>query len=312
MEDEELKRQRRLEKNRVSAQKSRQRKKERAEALTVKLRTLEAENLELRLNLKVGRESMRVDYTKSQELIRKLKEMIGNAEENGDAGGSGGHARDAAIKQEIRSLQDKFSDYGRDRSSGFEFHLGQLQRSLDPTVTTRCMLWILSLAPQFLNDDGSDREVPLCEDEEIQGLWRSLMEPVQASEEQRKLLIILNDPASCPFPRLKASADETLSLIARLRELVSDKNSSLDTHIRCLSSTMTPTQVAKFIFWADKNPTLLQLVGKLLGPIFADRPAPDPGMDAEAIGDDESLQSTHSKDSRYSKADSSKDSEESS
>ena len=38
MEDEELKRQRRLEKNRVSAQKSRQRKKERAEALTVKLR----------------------------------------------------------------------------------------------------------------------------------------------------------------------------------------------------------------------------------------------------------------------------------
>lgn len=277
IEESEAKRRRRLELNRVSAQKSRQRKKERAEALTQKLRILEAENLELRLSLKVGREAARVENQKSGEKIAKLKEMIGTGE---------GQVRDAAIKEEIGALQDRFSDYGRDRSSGFEFHMTQLRRSLAPTLTTRCMLWILSLSPQFLNDDGSDRNPPLCDDPEVVFLWQSLMEELEPSDEQRKLLVLLNDPASCPFPRLKASAEEALSLMSRLTELVSDKNSSLDSHMRTISSSLTPTQVAKFIFWADKNPTLLQLVGKLLGPIFADRPS---DRASRGAGDEDTL-----------------------
>jgi len=259
MSESDLKRQRRLEKNRVSARKSRQKKRDRAEALTHKLRVLEAENLELRLSLKVGPEHEQMEVEQSQSLISKLKDTIAE-----------GNARDSDIKGQIESLQEKFSDYGRDRQSSFEFYMTQLQRCLRPTQTTRTMLWLLSNASNFLNSDGSDRETPICEDDTVKELWSSLIRELKPTNEQRKKLLILNNEAPTPFTNLKAASDDCQSLMQQLRGFVSDKNSSLDSHMRSLSSSLTPTQVAKFIFFADKNPSLLQLVDKLL-PNLRDR-----------------------------------------
>lgn len=281
-----LEKERRREKNRESAQRSRQRKKERVEALTLRLQRLETENLELRLKLKVGREHVKHEHENATELIKKIKDMIGF---------DGGKARDEEIRQEITALQDRFSDYGRDRSSSFAFHMHQLHRSLQPTNTTRVMLHMLSLAPQFLHDDGTDRAEPLTSDEGVKKLWFSLLDALQPSDVQRRHLVVLNDPDSSPLPRLRNAAAETTAVLDRLGDLVSDKNTSLDAHMRTLSDSLTATQVAKFICWVEGNRTLLQLVGQLMGPVFAGRPSDGGGDLGTATATDENVSTTPDK-----------------
>ncbi len=267
MDEETAKRQRRLEKNRVSAQRSRQRKKERVSALTQKLRGLEAENLELRLKLRVGREYAREESKESTALLARMKEIIGSSE---------GTVRETSIKHELAEMESRFSDYGRDRSSAFAFHLSQLRRSLRATTTTRSLLWFISMARQFISEDGVLLDPPLCKDEEVCALFASACEDVQPEMHQLKSMYDFNDPSVAPWSRLEELSKDTFAIIARLDELVTERTTSLEDHMRSLSQTVSPTQVAKFILWADNNPMLLQLVSKLLGPVFVDRVDTEP------------------------------------
>lgn len=147
------KKRKRLERNRESARECRKRKKEKKNLLRQQLAHLEADNLQLRLKLQVGHDNASSssssssaitgsnDIDKSAYITAKLDNLIKN------------NASDIEIQKTIGELQEKFSDYGRDRRSAIDFHVNQLKRCLQPTQTTRAILYLMSLAPQYHDSD---------------------------------------------------------------------------------------------------------------------------------------------------------------
>lgn len=129
------KKKRRLERNRASARECRKRKKEKKQLLSQELARLEADNLQLRLKLQIGREDRRDDQ--SSVITSKLNEMLSEG------------ASEVEVLQKIQELKERFSDYGRDRRSAIDFHVAQLRRCLQPTQTTKAILWLMSLARQI-------------------------------------------------------------------------------------------------------------------------------------------------------------------
>ena len=74
--DEEEKKRRRLAKNRLSARESRRRKKLRREELLQQIAHFEAENLKLRLKLKIGNESCKAEVGEANSMTSKLDVMV--------------------------------------------------------------------------------------------------------------------------------------------------------------------------------------------------------------------------------------------
>jgi hypothetical protein len=74
--DEEEKKRRRLAKNRLSARESRRRKKLRREELLQQIAHYEAENLKLRLKLKIGNESRKAELGEANSMTSKLDVMV--------------------------------------------------------------------------------------------------------------------------------------------------------------------------------------------------------------------------------------------
>jgi hypothetical protein len=130
------KKKRRLERNRASARQCRKRKKEKKMLLRQQLAHLEADNLQLRLKLQIGHDSIG-NLEQSSIITSKLNEMITDG------------ASETDIQKKIQELKERFSDYGRDRRSAIDFHINQLRRCLQPTQTTRAILWLMSLAAKF-------------------------------------------------------------------------------------------------------------------------------------------------------------------
>lgn len=242
----ELKRQRRLERNRDSARECRKRKKDRYEFLKSQLLRLEADNLQLRMKLKIGPESIKRENQEIEEMTAYLDSLLKD-----------GSSEDT-IKQAIFQIAEKHSDYGRDRRSAVEFHIAALRKSLQPTQTTRTILWLLSCVPQFHNLDGS-----LIAGKEglIADLWYSLVDTLQPTPEQSAALARLS--ATCQFNELEQVAGETDAKIARLETLVANRNESLDSEMRKIQSLMNARQVAKFILWIANNPAVMQMLEAL-------------------------------------------------
>lgn len=75
---------RRLEKNRESARECRRRKKEAAQNLQRQINRLESENLQLRLQLKIGDEADRQDEIDQQKVADGLEAMLGSGASEGE------------------------------------------------------------------------------------------------------------------------------------------------------------------------------------------------------------------------------------
>jgi hypothetical protein len=140
------KKKRRLERNRASARECRKRKKEKKQLLSQELARLEADNLQLRLKLQIGREDHRDDQ--SSIITSKLNEMLSDG------------ASEVEVLQKIQELKERFSDYGRDRRSAIDFHVAQLRRCLQPTQTTKAILWLMSLARQIHEQQAAKGQRP--------------------------------------------------------------------------------------------------------------------------------------------------------
>eukprot|EP00752_Nemacystus_decipiens_P004751 g4326.t3 len=131
----ESKRLKRLEKNRESARECRRRKKQNKERVEAQLASLEEENLNLRLRLKVGDEAEDAENAEILEIKEKLHDMVSEGVGEGQ------------ILQTMDLLTERFADYGSAHTSAAEFHLAQLSRLLLPTLTTRvCMHAVLQTA----------------------------------------------------------------------------------------------------------------------------------------------------------------------
>ena len=260
---EEEKRLRRLEKNRESAKNSRRRKKKRLEALEIELKEVEAENLELRVKLGIHPESLSIENKESSLAVSELEKIITNNNNNNTK------KNIEEIKEKLSSIREKYAEYGEDRRSNFNFHLLQLRSSLLPTLTTRTMIYLLSNASLFINEDGSDKynniEIAIKLNPNIKieliELWFDFMNIMQPTIEQRKHFTIL---AQEPFQKTLNQVDnDTNILLNRIEALVSGRNASLDGHLKEVSSILSSKQVAKFILFVDKQPHILQMLDSI-------------------------------------------------
>lgn len=192
-----------------------------------------------------------------------------------------------------------YSDYGVDRQSSLAFHINQLRKALQPTLTTRTMLWLIKMARPFLNIDNEDYlNFPVREekgngkgdegDEKLRALFQSLVAELKPSRDQIKKLIHLTDEvtsieasenaseaplssssssstsaAAGLFVKLETISNDTDAKLNRLEELVSNKNSSLQSEVKEIQEIMSAKQIAKFVIWVDKNPACMQLLEAL-------------------------------------------------
>lgn len=176
------KRQRKLDRNRESARESRKRKKERVELLRSQLVHLETKNLQLRLKLKmkIGPEFEQVEESESAEITERIDTLLKQG------------ASDEDVLSSIHQLQERYSDYGRDRRSAIDFHLAGLKRSLQPTQTTKTILWLMRCVP-VLTRDGSTGDMKIVNEHDrlVHELFYSMIDSLGASSEQHEQMLSL-------------------------------------------------------------------------------------------------------------------------
>ena len=231
------------------------------------------------MKLKIGQESATVESQEMEQLTAELDEMIndGSNEEN--------------IRSAIHHIQERYSDYGRDRRSAISFHLNALKRCLQPTQTTKTILWLMSCVPQFHH--STDGSPIINKSGVIAELWYSMLEAINPTAEQNQRMVQLtmgaigmgNDadnqnnsqakgdgitdmngesilPAAT-FAELKMATDETSSMINRIEGLLADKNESVESEMKKLQGLFNARQIAKFIIWVQKNPACMQMLEAL-------------------------------------------------
>lgn len=241
------KRQRRLEKNRESARECRRRKKEQLQQLQSDVAMLEAENLQLRLQLKVGRDAEVKEEEDSMVVTREVGKML----EEG--------ASETQIVQLMQEIQEKFSDYGRDRISAIEFHLKELRRLLLPTMTTKVALWVLLQSKEDMLVDARD--------------WTERGGERPADGQRLELLFEMKQYLGITIDQIEQlhrhrkdglELESVLShsdvLLGKLGTLVSEKNATLDEAMNEVQSVLTPTQAARFLVWVANNPAAMHML----------------------------------------------------
>jgi len=92
-----------LERNRRSARECRERKKERVGQLEARVRRLEQENMQLRVQLRIGRETDESETAEKWRITNLLGDMI---KEN---------KSDASIEETITMFTERYADYGKER-----------------------------------------------------------------------------------------------------------------------------------------------------------------------------------------------------
>mmetsp|Transcript_54245 Transcript_54245/g.94600 ORF Transcript_54245/g.94600 Transcript_54245/m.94600 type:complete len:304 (-) Transcript_54245:1130-2041(-) len=246
------KKRKRLERNRESARECRKRKKEKRTALRQQLAMLEADNLQLRLKLQVGHDTSNIEE-KSKYISTKLETMVKEG------------ANEVEIQKAIAEYQERYSDYGRDRRSAIDFHVAQLRRCLQPTQTTRAILWLMSLSRQFTKPDFSG-EIDFSKPNELFNLWLDLLKECKPTAHQKKLMVSYTNSTvsgSDPFADINNVSQTCNGMLDRLVEIICSKNSSLDAEMNNIQTILSPRQIAKFILWIDQNPACMQMLEAL-------------------------------------------------
>mmetsp|Transcript_11140 Transcript_11140/g.22615 ORF Transcript_11140/g.22615 Transcript_11140/m.22615 type:complete len:316 (+) Transcript_11140:81-1028(+) len=255
------KKRKRLERNRESARECRKRKKEKKTWLRQQLTLLEADNLQLRLKLQVGHDSTNSEE-KSNYISNKLATMMAEG------------ASETDIQKAIAEYQERYSDYGRDRRSAIDFHVAQLRRCLQPTQTTRAILWLMSLARQF--HEKTNGNVQFTEPNELFNLWLNLLSEVKPTAAQRKLMVsytTVSSNGTDPFADINSVSQTCNGMLDRLVEIICNKNNSLDTEMSNIQSILSARQIAKFILWIDQNPACMQMLEALWPHLTYTQPA---------------------------------------
>lgn len=272
------KRKRRLEKNRQSARDCRRRKKEHMADLQRRISQLEARNLELRLRLKVGKES---ESKIREEQMKKIDEMVKNL------------SSEKELSRLIEEYKEKFADYGRDRQSALQWHIGEIKKLLLPTTTTQFVLWILSQEDNFYHSPQStmvfgppahpvgapgggggmrggpgdlsppkevfaspQADIPLPPRPEFWQVFNRMvgLNGVQFDELRSRRDLVAS---------MQQEVDSDLESVDQLQILLATKNETLQSEIQSITALLTPTQIAKFIVWIEQNPAVVHLLNQL-------------------------------------------------
>jgi hypothetical protein len=225
----------------------RKRKKEKVNDLEERVNALESENLQLRLQLKVGKETVARDAQEKMEVTHQLEQMIKR------------EASDAEVQSVLETYVKKFSDYGAVRTSSIQRHMEQLERLLLPTQVTKMCMWSLHQDDDFYestNDSGMGSSGS-------SSIWSILMSEIGANEEQKEKIKAHRNDARLMAKDLRFTLRECDDLKRRMER----KNQALGEEMKELQKILSPVQLAKFILWVNSNPASVAMLDKLWSPI---------------------------------------------
>ncbi|TMW60324.1 hypothetical protein Poli38472_000366 [Pythium oligandrum] len=225
-----------LERNRESARECRRRKREHILGVEERCRQLERENMELRGQLKAGKEAMKQEEREKNRVCEELEQMIQRG------------ASEKELAEKIDNFKEQYSDYGHGRRSALDYHLHQIERLLLPTQVTKMCIWALRQDDSFWHDDEDDTSLPAI-----------LARELGLSEEQKKKI----QQQRAPFLAICDNLKTALGLLNELKTQVASKNTTLDMEMDKLQNILTPTQRAKFIVWVTNNQACMHLLNKL-------------------------------------------------
>lgn len=288
---------RRLEKNRLSARECRRRKREATEQVQHQINALEAENLQLRLQLQIGQEAESCIASEQS----KVTEDIHNLLKSG--------ASEADIYATLEEFKEKYADYGKSRRSSIEFHLRQIERLLMPTQTTSVVMHAIqggslgaSTSAAGVSNESDDSS-PVSLNISSTDLLSNAISPgsvtvasetadaaastaSSSSQLDPKALfqylvqyldVTPEQAASMKDSRLVAQEmdgclETALSVLSELRQRLAQTGEDLETEFYNIRSILTPTQAAKFLVWVANNDACMHMLNELWDRVY---PQPD-------------------------------------
>ncbi|DAZ94299.1 TPA: hypothetical protein N0F65_012068 [Lagenidium giganteum] len=229
-------RKQKLERNRESARECRRRKREHIAGVEERRRQLERENMELRGQLKAGKEAMKQEEREKNRVCEELEQMIQRG------------ASEKELAEKIDNFKEQYSDYGHGRRSALRYHMHQIERLLLPTQVTKMCIWALRQDDSFWQDEEDETSLPVI-----------LARELGLTEEQKKRIQQQRGSITTICENLK----DALGLLNELKTQVEQKNVTLDSEMDQLQNILTPTQRAKFIVWVTNNQACMHLLNKL-------------------------------------------------
>eukprot|EP00499_Haloplacidia_sp_CaronLabIsolate_P011187 CAMPEP_0196769924 /NCGR_PEP_ID=MMETSP1104-20130614/826_1 /TAXON_ID=33652 /ORGANISM="Cafeteria sp., Strain Caron Lab Isolate" /LENGTH=382 /DNA_ID=CAMNT_0042140027 /DNA_START=116 /DNA_END=1260 /DNA_ORIENTATION=+ len=208
----------RLEKNRASARESRRRKREYVQRLESRVTELESEVAALRLQLRLGRESVEQEEREKSEICQKLQQMVRTG------------APEQEMEQTINMFGERYADYGRDRRSLLKYHLDQVQKLMTPTQVTKMCMWSLNQDDEFYEEEVREDDLPTSGT-----IWHQLARHLEVTEEQKQRIKSLRT-------RIRGRANELkrcMQLVRDLRRYAEVRNESMDSDMQAIQSVLT-------------------------------------------------------------------------
>ncbi|RLN96404.1 hypothetical protein BBJ28_00014468 [Nothophytophthora sp. Chile5] len=250
-EDEGEKKQQRRVKNLVSVREFRKRKMKQLEQNEARLHRLEAENMDLKMRLKIGKEAILSEQREKQQIKEQMREMLQR------------NATEQEIARFLNMYKVTYSDYGPKRREKLHFHLSRIRELLLPTQVTKLCLYSVEQGVDMLARDHVIKEDPMSAPDSAtatMSLWGILADELEVSDAQQRQIL----ERRAAIKKVRDDLNHTLSIVKQLEDVTDEKNTALEAQVAQLQQILTPSQATKFIIWVKENPAFMYMLDKLV------------------------------------------------
>lgn len=245
------KKQERRVKNLASVREFRKRKMKQLEQNEERLLRLEAENLELKMQLKIGKEAMLSEQREKQQIKEQMREMLQRG------------ASEQEIAHFLNMYKVTYSDYGPKRREKLHFHLARIRELLLPTQVTKLCLYSVEQGKDMKQRDHVIKEDPTAVPDPGTApisLWGILASELGVTEAQQQQLL----ERRAAITKVRDDLNHTLGIVKKLEDVTDEKNTALEAQVAHLQQILTPSQATKFIIWVKENQAFMYMLDKLV------------------------------------------------
>lgn len=245
------KKQERRVKNLASVREFRKRKMKQLEQNEERLLRLEAENLELKMQLKIGKEAMLSEQREKQQIKEQMREMLQRG------------ASEQEIAHFLNMYKVTYSDYGPKRREKLHFHLARIRELLLPTQVTKLCLYSVEQGKDMKQRDHVIKEDPTAVPDPGTApisLWGILASEIGVTEAQQQQLL----ERRAAITKVRDDLNHTLGIVKKLEDVTDEKNTALEAQVALLQQILTPSQATKFIIWVKENQAFMYMLDKLV------------------------------------------------
>lgn len=250
-ESEQDKKQLRRVKNLASVREFRKRKMKQMEQNEHRLRRLEAENLDLKMRLKIGKEAIVSEQREKQQIKEQMREMLQR------------NASEQEIARFLNMYKVTYSDYGPKRREKLRFHLERIRELLLPTQVTKLCLYSVEQGVDMIARDHVIKEDPMSmPDSSVapMSLWGILASELAVSDAQQRQIL----ERRTAIKKVQDDLNHTLHILKQLEDVTEMKNTALESQVAELQQILTASQATKFIIWVKENPAFMYMLDKLV------------------------------------------------